>query len=137
MKQLGIEPLKDGSYDWEHGDTQFQLEQAIEREWTNLHVELSKLVNPNEEKSLAVRRFKEVVRLKDGFSFGELALLKTAGRAATIECTQATKFATLHRKVYVTTIGQDEKRRLKEIVAFFRSFRMFQNLRASTIERIY
>ena len=77
------------------------------------------------------------MRLGDGFGFGELALLKTAGRAATIECTCPTKFATLNRKTYILTIGHDEKRKLKKVVEFFRTFRMFENLRASTIERIY
>ena len=59
------------------------------------------MVNPLKEASITIRRFKEVVRLGEGSSFGELALLKTTGRAATIECTEPTKFATLSRKAYV------------------------------------
>ena len=35
------------------------------------------------------------------------------------------------------TIGQEEKRKLKEIVAVFRGFSMFESLRANVIERIY
>ena len=70
--------------------------------------------------SMTVARMKEVARLNDGCSFGELALLKNEGRAATITCIQRTRFATLHQKDYVWTIGQEEKRKLKEVVTFFR-----------------
>ena len=62
-----------------------------------MHLELLKMVNPNDQPEITVRRFSEVVRLGEGFSFGELALLKKVGRAATIQCTQRTKFATLSR----------------------------------------
>ena len=34
------------------------------------------------------------------------------------------------------TIGQEEKRKLKEVVAFFRGFRIFANLRSNTIEKV-
>jgi len=71
------------------------------------------MINPRVEQSLTVNRFKEVARLSDGASFGELALLKNEGRAATVECSKLTRFATLHRKDYVWTIGQEEKRKLK------------------------
>ena len=84
-----------------------------------------------------VNRFKEVARLTEGCSFGELALLKNEGRAATIICSKKTRFATLKRKDYVYTIGQEEKRKLKEIVSAFRGFSMFNSLRANVIERIY
>ena len=34
------------------------------------------------------------------------------------------------------TIGQEEKRKLKEVVTFFRGFRIFSNLRSNTIEKV-
>ena len=85
---------------------------------------------------MTINRFKEVARLQDGCSFGELALLKNDGRAATIQCSMPTRFATLHRKDYIWTIGQEEKRKLKEVVTFFRGFRIFANLRANVIEKV-
>ena len=63
------------------------------------------LINPYDEKSIIVKRFKEVTRLRDGCSFGELGLLKNAGRAATITCAKQTVFATLNRSDYTWTIG--------------------------------
>ena len=95
------------------------------------------MVNPHGNKSITVNRFKEVARLSDGASFGELALLKNEGRAATVVCSKMTRFATLNRKDYVWTIGQEEKRKLKQIVTFFRSFRIFSTLRANVIEKVF
>lgn len=88
-------------------------------------------------RQLTVNRFKEVARLQEGGSFGELALLKNDGRAASVICSKVTRFATLHRKDYVWTIGQEEKRQLKQIVQFFRGFRIFSTLRATVIEKVY
>ena len=70
-----------------------------------IHEQIFKLVNPDYKRTITVSRFKEVARLTDGCSFGELALLKNEGRAATIQCVNKTSFATLHRKDYVWTIG--------------------------------
>ena len=49
-----------------------------------IHERVFHLGNPEGYKSITVSRFKEVARLSDGCSFGELALLKNEGRAATI-----------------------------------------------------
>ena len=54
------------------------------------------MVNPKSESSITVVRYREVARLGSGVSFGELALLKTAGRSATIQCCSETRMATLH-----------------------------------------
>ena len=95
------------------------------------------MVNPKNESSITVVRYREVARLGAGASFGELALLKTAGRSATIQCCTETRLATLHQYDYLRTMGQQEKRKLKQMVNFFRGFRIFANLRVSTMERIF
>ena len=72
--------------------------------------------------------------------FGELALLRERSgglRNATVICSKKSSFATLSLKDYKWTIGQEEKRKLKEIVAFFRGFRIFSNLRTNAIEDIF
>ena len=51
---------------------------------TQIHERIFKLINPSGARHLVVERFKEVARLGEGCSFGELALLKNEGRAATI-----------------------------------------------------
>jgi len=70
-------------------------------------------------------------------SFGELALLNNEGRAATIVCTKPTMFATLNRRDYNYTLREEEKRKLKEMVNFFRGFRIFANQRSHAIEKIF
>lgn len=81
--------------------------------------------------------FQEVARIRDGASFGELALLKDGPRAASIVTSTDCKFAILNKKDYLWTIGQEEKRRLKKIVEFFRKFRLFQPLRGHIIEKVF
>ena len=93
---------------------------------SNIHEVIFKLANPKGNTSITVNRFKEVARLSEGNSFGELALLRgNEGRAATIQCLLPTRLACLHKKDYKWTIGIEEKKRMKEIVSYLRSFRIF------------
>lgn len=85
---------------------------------------------------LVVNRFREVARIQQGGTFGELALLKNTGRAATVICSKKARLATLHQRDYTQTLGQMEKLQNKKIVAFFRGFRIFANLRATYIEKV-
>lgn len=71
-----------------------------------------------------------------GDSFGEIALLKNKARSATVICTKDTKFATLSRKTYLKILGNQQKKELKEIVKFFRNFRIFQHIKSSSIEKM-
>ena len=94
---------------------------AIEHKRTTFHELIFKIMQPfDKNKSITVDYFKEVAKLGDGKSFGELALLKNAGRAATIICAEPTRFATLHRKDYKLTIGAEVRRKLKENVRMLR-----------------
>ena len=95
------------------------------------------MLNPNSRSTITLTWFKTVTKLHAGQSFGELALLKNDGRAATILCATKCSFATLHRKDYIWIIGQEEKRKLKQIVEFLRGFRIFSSLRSNIIEKIY
>ena len=93
----------------------------------------------DKNKSITVDYFKEVAKLGDGKSFGELALLKNAGRAATIICAEPTRFATLHRKDYKLTIGAEVRRKLKENVRMLRQFRIFSSsqLKNNAVEKVF
>ena len=71
-----------------------------------------------------------------GCSFGELALLKTRGRAATIQCAMPSKFAIVDQKDYLKTVGLEENLKLKKIVSFFRSFRVFEKVKPMDMQRI-
>jgi hypothetical protein len=57
--------------------------------------------------------FIEVGRLKDGESFGELALLDDAPRAATITCIEKTTVIILERKDYERVLQKIEKKEIE------------------------
>ena len=60
------------------------FDKAISTGKSIIHEQIFKLANPDYKRVITIGRFKEVARLSDGCSFGELALLKNEGRAATI-----------------------------------------------------
>lgn len=142
IKELLVSQLVDSNIEvsdegfFNKTDALATLDRSIIKGITNIHEKIFKLANPTNDKTLTVNRFKEVARLSDGCSFGELALLRNDTRAATIQCSENTRFATLHRKSYNWTLGQEEKRKLKEVVTFFRGFRIFANLRSNVIEKV-
>ena len=86
-----------------------------------------KISEPTSKPSLMINYLREVGRLNDGASFGEVALLKNTGRQATIVCSKPTTFATWSRKDYKLTIGQEDRRKLKESVMMLRKYRIFCN----------
>jgi hypothetical protein len=57
--------------------------------------------------------FLDVVKLCSGKSFGELALINDAPRAATIQCVTNCFFATLGRKDYQKILRRKEVRKMK------------------------
>ena len=65
--------------------------------------------------------------------------MNNAGRAARVLCPNFTKFAILSRKDYKLTIGQEERRKLKQNVKSLRQFSIFSSplIRDNTIERVY
>lgn len=135
LRDLNIVTGEDSTY-FNKSEALAGLDHSIMKGKNTIHQYIFKLANPAQSRTITINRFKEVARLQDGCSFGELALLKNDGRAATIQCATQTRFATLHRKDYIWTIGQEEKRKLKEVVTFFRGFRIFANLRANVIEKV-
>ena len=96
-------------------------------------------MNPNDLPAIRLNYFKEVARLHEGHSFGELALLQNSGRAANIRCVGLTRFATLHKLDYNHTIGQETKRKLVENVSMLRNFKIFSrgHLRENVLEKIF
>ena len=64
-------------------------------------------------------------------------MIDNGTRRATIQCSKKSSFATLSRKDFKWTIEKEEKRKLKEIVAFFRGFRIFSKLRSHALEIIF
>ena len=84
-----------------------------------------------------MHQFREVARLEEGCSFGELALLKeNEKRAAMVECSRLCKFATLHQQDYIFAFGQEERRKLKAFCLYMKNFRIFEHLRTQSLVRI-
>lgn len=69
----------------------------------------------------------EVARLKNGMSFGELALLKDMPRSASIQCTQDTHFAILEKEDYLRILGKVETKKLDSLIDFLAQIPIFKN----------
>lgn len=69
--------------------------------------------------------FEEVNVLRDGHTFGELALLRDEKRMASIVCKEETHFAVLEKQDFKRLIGEVSERRINEVVTFLRSISIF------------
>ena len=78
-----------------------KLTNLIQTNKTVLHKKVFKMINFEQKANITITRFREVSRLISGCSFGDLALLnQSAKRAATIECLEVSKFATIDKDDY-------------------------------------
>jgi len=103
----------------------------------NLHKQIYKLCQANLNGRLyTLHWFKKVASIAAGGSFGERALIKNEDRAATIICSENCSFATLSRMDYNWIIGSAKRRELKSMVEMLKQFRIFENLRNSSLEKI-
>jgi len=102
-----------------------RMTKALMKEKTNIHKTLYYTVCPTKEPRISVSAFRQVTLLGEGKGFGELALIKPQGRAATIVCTKLSRFATLHRKDYILNVGNEQKQKTREKIAMLRQFRIF------------
>jgi cAMP-dependent protein kinase regulator len=83
-----------------------------------------------------VKDGKKVALLSESKSFGEMALLNSALRQATIRACQACKLWCLNRKVFRTIVGASEKEKLNEKLVFLRTIELFDKLVDSALEKI-
>ena len=63
-----------------------------------------------------VNWYSEVVKLKAGAAFGELALLNREARSATVQCISKCQFATLDKASYMRVLKQNELRTIEKRV---------------------
>ena len=89
--------------------------------------EQKKLLKLNEEEEYGDPWFVEVVTLTTGQSFGELALLNDANRAATITCKKDCYFATIGRDEYEKVLKRIEQKNQQKTIAFFKSLPFLQH----------
>lgn len=79
---------------------------------------------------------KEVKEVHPGDSFGELALITNANRAATVQCKSDCHFAVLDKADYLRILGKLEHIRLGEVVDFLLSLPLFSGWGKQAAQRI-
>lgn len=68
----------------------------------------------------------EILTLKAGKSFGELALINNRPRAATIICKEDCHFITINKKSFNHAISKVMQKTIQESVDFFKNISFFQ-----------
>ena len=79
---------------------------------------------------------KEVAQLGKGKSFGELALITSKPRAATITCLEDTDLAILDKTNYEKVVGKALKRKVNEKIEFLKQFRILAHIPETQIQRM-
>lgn len=103
LNRLKIPVTEDKKFKKE--ETRSMLLKAIALNKTYIHENICKVLDASNSGVITTRRFRSVAVLKNGSTFGELALFHNKGRAATINCVKPTSFATLSRNDYIATLG--------------------------------
>ncbi|CAI2360861.1 unnamed protein product [Moneuplotes crassus] len=78
----------------------------------------------------------EVVQLDVGASFGELALLEDKPRAATILCTENTRFAILEKEHFNKVMGKMYRKKFAKDIDFLSNFAFLHGLTRITKQKI-
>jgi len=95
-------------------------------------------VRPTPSSNLEDRRteMQEVKEVHSGETFGELALITNATRAATVQCKSDCHFAVLDKKDYLRILGNLEQLKLDETVDFLLSLPLFKGWGKQATQRI-
>ena len=80
--------------------------------------------------------FVEVLTLKEGHSFGELALINNKPRAATITTTANCMFAVLGRNEYQKILQKIENKQIEQRIMFFKQMPPLQHWTKKQIQRL-
>ena len=80
-----------------------------------------------------VKDNKQVGQIGDGHAFGELALLNSTNRAASIRALSACQLWTLDRKTFRNVLANEELQKKSKIVGLLRNVKLFEKLSDSTL----
>ncbi len=83
-----------------------------------------------------VKDGKRVAVMSEGKSFGEMALLNSAVRQATIRALRTCRFWCLHRKAFREIIAIQEKQKVEERLQFLKGIELFQKFNDGGLEKI-
>lgn len=82
------------------------------------------------------KRYIEINTLTAGKSFGDLALLGSKPRMASIRCLEDTHFAVLTKHDFNIVLGQIEKKKMNEKIQFLRSLPFFSQLTKTSVSKL-
>lgn len=88
------------------------------------------------KKEMILNTFIDVAHLKDGFSFGELALINDAPRSATITTLQNTDLATLEKENFQHIMAKVIRRKFAHMINFMSEFTIFNNMTRIALEKL-
>jgi cGMP-dependent protein kinase len=78
----------------------------------------------------------KVGRIPPGASFGDLALLNTSARTATVKASQLCTLWTLDRQTFRDVLSKHERRKHREKMAFLRTVKLFEQISDYSLEKI-
>ena len=79
---------------------------------------------------------KIVAKKEAGMNFGDMALLNSSARTATIRARQLCHMWSLDRKTFRKVLADQERKALAEKVAFLKQVKLFEKLNDGTLEKI-
>ena len=80
--------------------------------------------------------FVELIKLQDGDSFGELALINNSPRMATIVWVTSWIFATMDKNDYNKTLSRIESRNINKVIDFFKNLPYFSNFSRTALTKM-
>lgn len=78
----------------------------------------------------------DVVHLKNGVGFGELALLNDAPRSATIRAVTEVHLATLEKEDFKAILGKVMRNKFAHMIKFMYSFILFKDMTRPALEKL-
>lgn len=83
-----------------------------------------------------VKDYKQVGQISNGRAFGELALLNSTNRAATIRALEPCKLWTLDRKTFRNVLANEELTKKSRVVGLLRHVKLFEKLSDATLSTV-
>lgn len=110
-------------------------------------LEFYKMLNPKPKVEFNVREltpmyektnwFIEIKKLRNGESFGELALIKDDPRAATITATEKAAFIVIDREAYLKVLLKIEQKGKNKIDTFLKSIHIFEGWSRKQLKNLH
>lgn len=82
------------------------------------------------------KKYSELNRLGAGNAFGDLSLMGSRPRMASVRCLEETHFAVLSKQDFNNVLGQIERKKMNEKIQFLRSLPFFSALTKTSIGKL-